>query len=233
MRRILWTLMQHQWVQQDEVSRAYSLGFGLLPYAEKLRTTDLVNITASAATRLRDLCGETVSVQVRSGPNRVVIQEVEGIHPLRRRVAIGNTLPLYASASGRALLAFLKPAEIDEAMKGRLLLRTPKSVTDHARIKKLLLQTAQTGFAVTKEQTELGVGAIATPVFNELGYPVASIAVSGPLTRWASISNSTFIQSLLAEALAASQLLGFKGTPPWFHTTSNPTASPEPVPSQL
>ena len=77
-RQLLHSLVRHDWVEQDPVREPTLSGFGLLPYGERLRSADLLNITTSVGTALRDLCGETVTIQVRSGSNRIVIQEVEG-----------------------------------------------------------------------------------------------------------------------------------------------------------
>jgi DNA-binding IclR family transcriptional regulator len=104
--------------------------------------------------------------------------------------------------------------------------RTPRSVVNPKAIRSQLAEIRATGVSVSEEQTELGVGAIATPVFNSTGGVVASLAISGPLVRWSSIYSAASVGALLAAALNASQLLGFKGELPWQHQLADGPARP-------
>jgi DNA-binding IclR family transcriptional regulator len=213
--RILASLMAHDWVEQDPHTRAYRLGFGLLPYAEKLRSSDLVSVTTVMAKDIRDACGETVTVQVKSGINRVVIQEVEGTHQMRRHVGVGNTLPLYTSASGRAMLAFLDPEEIEHVLGGELVARTKGSTVDRKKLLRFLEDIRSSGVAYSSDESELGVSAMAVPIFGADGQIAASVAVSGPASRWPSVCTPGFTSLVLALAERTSAELGFVGVMPW------------------
>lgn len=213
--RILASLMTHDWVEQDPHTRAYRLGFGLLPYAEKVRSSDLVSVTTVMAKEIRDACGETVTVQVKSGINRVVIQEVEGTHQMRRHVGVGNTLPLYTSASGRAMLAFLDHQEIEHVIGGELVARTKESTVDRKKLRSFLEDIRVHGVAYSSDESELGVCAMAVPVFGADGLIAASVAVSGPVSRWPSVATPEFAALMLALAERTSAELGFVGLMPW------------------
>lgn len=56
--------------------------------------------------RLRDRLGETVSIYVRDGSERVRIQAVQSNQPVRRVAPVGARLPLYAGASSKVLIAY-------------------------------------------------------------------------------------------------------------------------------
>jgi DNA-binding IclR family transcriptional regulator len=215
--RLLASLAAHNWVQCDLQTKVYRLGYGLLSYAEGLRTSGLLSLTTPVLEQLSREFGETVTVQIRSGDNRVVIQEIEGTHELRRKIGVGNTLPLYTSASGRALLAFLGAGEIDRILSDPLVPLTPKSTVDMTRIREILADIRRTGTAYSVEESELGVCAVAVPIFNASGAPEASIAMSGPMTRWDAVCTPRLIEQLHAAASATSRNLGFDRATPWKH----------------
>lgn len=213
--RLLASLVAHNWVHCDPQARVYSLGYGLLSYAAGLRTSGLLSLTTPVLEQLSREFGETVTVQIRIGDNRVVIHEIEGTHELRRKIGVGNTLPLYTSASGRALLAFLDPREIDRILSDRIVPHTPKSTVDMVRIREILADVRRTGTAYSVEESELGVCAVAVPIFNAGGTVEASIAMSGPLTRWDSVCTPRLIEQMHATASATSRHLGFERPMPW------------------
>ena len=213
--RLLASLAAHNWVHCDPQTRVYGLGYGLLSYAEVLRTSGLLSLTTPVLEQLSREFGETVTVQIRSGDNRIVIQEIEGTHELRRKIGVGNTLPLYTSASGRALLAFLDASEIDRILGDGIVPRTPKSTVDMARIREMLADVRRTGTAYSVEESELGVCAVAVPIFNASGTVEASIAMSGPLTRWEAVCTPQLIEQMHAAAVATSRRLGFERAVPW------------------
>jgi DNA-binding IclR family transcriptional regulator len=213
--RLLSSLAAHNWVQCDPQTKVYRLGYGLLSYAEGVRTTGLLSLTTPALEQLSREFGESVTVQIRIGDNRVVIQEIEGTHELRRKIGVGNTLPLYTSASGRALLAFLAADEIDRILSDPIVPVTPKSTVDMTRIREILADVRQTGTAYSVEESALGVCAVAVPIFNASGGVEASIAMSGPLTRWDAVCTPQLIERMHAAASETSRRLGFDRPVPW------------------
>jgi DNA-binding IclR family transcriptional regulator len=213
--RLLAALVAHNWVQFDPRTKVYGLGYGLLSYAEGLRTSGLLSLTSPVIQQLSREFGETVTVQIRSGDNRVVIQEIEGTYELRRKIAVGNTLPLYTTASGRAILAFLDDSEVDRILSDGIVPLTPKSTVDMARIREILADVRRTGTAYSVEESALGAGAVAVPIFNAGGTVEASIAMSGPLIRWDAVCTPRLIEQMQAAALATSRRLGFERPMPW------------------
>jgi len=102
---------------------------------------------------------------------------------IRRMVAatsnVGMRLPAYSSAAGRAILAGLSDAEVIEHLKGVKRERlTPKT---KVRIEDLMAEIAQVridGYAISDEELEIGLRAIAVPVADSRGEVHFAIAVS-------------------------------------------------------
>jgi DNA-binding IclR family transcriptional regulator len=214
--RLLSSLMGYGFVEQDPLTRSYRLGWGLLSFSDALlRGTQLADISPPIARRLRDISGETVSVQVRSGSDRVCIFEAEGLHDVRRRVGIGSRLPLYASASGRAILAFLPGADLDRLLRGKLRAITPNTTTDLDQLRRILAVVRQTGIARSHDESVVGASAIAAPVFQAADGPVGSIAITGPSPRWTGVDTPKLERELLRGAAELSERLGAREFPDW------------------
>jgi IclR family pca regulon transcriptional regulator len=99
-------------------------------------------------------------------------------------VPVGARLPAYCSASGRVLLAGLSDEAVEEYLTScGLDRRTPKTQVDPGRIAALVRQTREEGVAVSDEELELGLLAMATPVKNSRGKTVGAVAVSTSAAR--------------------------------------------------
>lgn len=185
--RLLSTLVMHGLVDQEE-DRSYRLGWAFLGYAEAwLRRTRLADIAPPVARRLRDATQETVTIQVRAGTDRIVIYEAEGPQEVHRRVGVGTRLPLYAGASGLAILAHLPAADqarMLEAYPGPTARASgPEGISLMAR----LTAIRASGVAHSEAETVEGASAVAAPVWGSSDEVVGSIAVSGPTSRWANV----------------------------------------------
>jgi len=200
--RLLSSLRVRGLVAQVPGSRTYTLGWSLLDYANAvLRSVDLPSVAAPIARSLRDRTGETVTVQVPVGCDRVCVFEQEGTHEVRRRVGVGRRVPLHAGASGRAILAFMSEPETDRvlASAGSIAL-TSGTETDLARLRQLLASTRAEGVAFSAGESVDGVGSMAAPVFGAGGSVVGSIAVSGPVSRWTAEAMQVHVPDLLDAA---------------------------------
>ncbi len=92
---------------------------------------------------------------------------------------IGSRLPVHATASGRTLLAGMTAAD-QQAVYQRLDLSliTPRTTTDIDELKRLVMITAQDGYAVVDQELEIGLRAISVPVYDHNGKVLAAISVS-------------------------------------------------------
>ena len=213
--RLLVELKAAGLVEQVEGSREYRLGIGVLSYASAvLRRSGLVTVGPPIARSIRDEWSETVTLQIRSGAERVVVFEAEGLHDLRHRAPIGQRMPLYSNASGRAIMAFLSDDEIDRALAAPFRQYTERTLTSPGEIREQLHAIRESGLATAQNQTRLGIASIATPIFGLTEEPVGSLAVSGPSARLGE-APPELAGAVLAAGLEISRRLGFHGQPPW------------------
>ena len=85
------------------------------------------------------------------------------------------TLPAHATALGKALLAFVSPRIVDMVIVKGLKSYTPYTLTKPDRLRRALAVTRLSRIAVSRWELELGVSAVAMPVFGPGGPVVASL----------------------------------------------------------
>jgi IclR family acetate operon transcriptional repressor len=95
--------------------------------------------------------------------------------------------------------------------------RTPHTITDPDRLKNELRHVRELGYAVDDEEHEEGVRCLAVPVRDASGQVVASLSVSGPVTRLNDQQVASVVPELLDCGAKLSGRLGFAGEPVVVH----------------
>ncbi len=132
----------------------------------------------------RDKLSESVSLAVLEGENVLFVARAEAEHIVSTGVRIGARLPAYCSATGRVLLGTLNDAEIRAIIGSKALpQRTPKTIVKPALILQEINQSRASGFAISDEELELGMRALAVPVRDTDGRIVAALSVSAYAAR--------------------------------------------------
>jgi IclR family KDG regulon transcriptional repressor len=128
------------------------------------------------------LTAESAQYSVYEHGYSVCIESMDGIHPVRHSTAIGDMSPAYASATGKALLAWQEPSEVRRVAAGGQPL-TPNTPVGVDAIVSLMAKIRADGYCVDRGEWKSGVLGIAAPVFGRTGSVVAAIGVSGPEER--------------------------------------------------
>jgi DNA-binding IclR family transcriptional regulator len=106
---------------------------------------------------------------------------IERIVPSPRpeaRTDLGHTNPAYASSMGKAILAFLPDAELEDYLRNvRLEAITEHTITSVDALRNVLARVRQLGYALSEGEHRPGVRSIAAPVFVYGGQVAASICV--------------------------------------------------------
>ncbi len=122
-------------------------------------------------------------VGIRSDLKTVIVDKAEAAVELRMTADVGMRIPLFAGASGKALLCQLPDSEIDEILARKELERfTPHTCVDKKQFKRTLLEVRERGIAVDVEEYIEGIAAVAAPLHTRRPGVEAAIWVVG-LTR--------------------------------------------------
>jgi IclR family transcriptional regulator, acetate operon repressor len=184
--RMLATLSHHQFVEQDEHSRAYRPGPALVDIGlSVVSSIDLRVISHPALVELRDLTGETAHLGVMRGATSVLyLDSVESDRVVRTGERIGRILPAHSTATGKAILAertdgeiaALYPAGVPEGPTSRALATLEELLEQLAEVRRL-------GYAVNHGESEDDVAAVAAVVRDKRGRVRCALVVTAPLSR--------------------------------------------------
>lgn len=149
--------------------------------------TDDTELRQAALPCLRELvkrCGETGHLAILDGAEAVTVEVVDGWHTVRMHSWVGKRSPAHCSSMGKSLLAGVTGDDLAVIYpEPRLEERTPASITDRADLERELAEIRVRGYAEDQEELEAGLCCVAAPVFCRTGDVVASISVSGPVSR--------------------------------------------------
>ncbi len=178
---LLSTLEHYGFVERDDESRVYRLGYALLDLGNAvLRGLDLRQVARPFLVRLRDAIGETAVLHVPNDQGAVIVDRVESDHQLKVTAPIGHRLPPFAGAVAKAFLAWLPDDEVTRLLSGRTLPAfTPRSITDPRRYRKELTRVRTLGYAADREEYLPGVRAASSPVLDGRGRPSATVTIVG------------------------------------------------------
>jgi IclR family pca regulon transcriptional regulator len=99
-------------------------------------------------------------------------------------LAVGSRLPAYASSMGRVLLSGLSPQELDRFLdEVELLPLTERTLTDRARLRDVISQVQQRGWAMVDQEVEVGVRSVAAPILDRSGRVLAAVNISSHASR--------------------------------------------------
>src|SRR5579883_1836502 len=173
---LLRTLGARGFVRQVEGGRAYGPGPALLRLATMVdREVLLVEAARGPLRELARGTEETAKLGVRVGLSVVVLEAVESPRVLHTRGDVGVVAPLYCTALGKAVLAFL-PEEERERIVGALTLRayTPRTVGGREALRRELERIRVRGYATDVQEHEGDVRCVGAPVRDGRGYPVGA-----------------------------------------------------------
>jgi IclR family acetate operon transcriptional repressor len=210
--RLLALLTQHSLVVQDDETRKYRLGPGVLRLSEAyVRSNSLITVAQRHLGDLRARTQESVFLTEYINGDPVCVATAQSPRPLSYFIRVGQRMPYHAAASARAILAFRPAKECEMLLRSEAIDRfthlTPLTLQD-ALLE--ISRTQQQGYAVCDEEMETGVTAIAAPILDATDTSVGSLAVVAPAGRLAGERRSMTAELVMEHALRISRELGSK-----------------------
>ncbi|MCT7377915.1 IclR family transcriptional regulator [Chelativorans salis] len=183
-RRLLVSLTQHGFVEQDSETRFYRLGAGLTRLA-RIREARFP-LLQTALPFIRDLAATTAETVHLSEASNGFLLTVHVEHPARANrvnVNVGEYLPLHSTASGIAFLAHAREPVLETAMAEPLAPFTSRTVTDPADLASLIEATRKRGFSISDQGYEEGVISVGAAILGTDGYSIGTLAIAAPVVR--------------------------------------------------
>ena len=144
-----------------------------------LSTSSLTQIAQPLLASARDRLQESVSLAVLDEGYAVFIARAEAVRIVSTGVKLGGRLPAYCSATGRVLLGGLPEQQVHAHLESVPMKRlTHRTVANLDGVLKAIRRAAEDGYAISDEELEIGMSAMAVPVRNSAGQIEAALSVS-------------------------------------------------------
>jgi len=182
--RLLTTLENKRFITRDKSTGLYRLGFRFIEMAALvLQDVELHRWAHPYLQQLSAEFGETVDMSILDGSHVIYLEVIESPQRVKLAAAVGQRLPAYFTASGKALLAYMPEEQVTKIISENL---TESAGQNHGSVADMLLDlkaTAERGYAISEQEYEEAINAVAAPIFDAEKRPVASIAIVGPSFR--------------------------------------------------
>ncbi|MGP6087781.1 IclR family transcriptional regulator [Antarctobacter jejuensis] len=220
--RHLGELVENGFLEQHPATRAYRLGPAILRLsAVREATHPARRLIRPIVSDLADRIGELAHASLLQGDQ---LSPVFHDDPKRYGTQVhfdeAEMLPLHATSSGHAVLAFADPALVDRVLTAPMARFTDRTQTDPESLRAQIISARDTGIGKAERTFDDEVTSESVALFDASGQPVGALAVIIPAVR-ASDEKWTLIRPLLIEAAqAATQSLG--GSFPADHPLKEP-----------
>jgi DNA-binding IclR family transcriptional regulator len=183
--RLLGSLTRDGFVDYEPDGRRYHLGLRVFQLGQRVSNHHGFAGTALPILRqVTEKTGEATILSVRDGNHHLTVNKVDGPQTFRVTSDPGHLGALHTTSVGKALVAFAEDAERKRLVEElELEPLTEFSITDREAFRSEIEQVRRRGYAVMDEENELGMRAVAVPVFNAQGYAFASLATAVPVFR--------------------------------------------------
>ncbi|MFD6157123.1 IclR family transcriptional regulator [Nocardia sp. NPDC060256] len=210
--RLIAVLESRGYVEQLSDRGKYRLGFSIVRLAGSTSAqVDLVGQSQGACNALAAETGETTNIAVLDGNRIINIVEAAGTGSIALRSWVGQSCPAHATSSGKVLLSGLEPAVLRKQVGPKLEAYTEHTLTKVADLAAQLVAVRENGWASVREELEIGLNAVAAPVFDSNGMIVAALSVSGPSYRLGPDLFASTAELAIASAADISHRLGYFG----------------------
>lgn len=208
--RALITLASRGIVDYDPETHRYGVGIRLMQYGlRQLSGMKLHRLVHPYLVELNDKTQETAVLALRAGFDRVYVDQIESPKPVRHVQQLWERQPLYLGSSGRTILAFLPPEEIEAYLaQGPYPRLTPNTITDPDTLRDRLEQIRARGYDFTVAERLSDTAGLAAPILDHRNQSVGSILVCGPAYRSEFIQR--FAELVRSKAMDCSLRMGYK-----------------------
>ena len=164
---------------RNPVTKKYQLGITLLELGRlSYSQADIKDVAKPLMKEVMEKTGATVYVGVLNKDHITILDIVESREDLKITSPKGSTIPLFAGATGKVMLAFMSDEQCEQIIREKGLPRfTARSITDPERFMDEIRLVRKRGYATDYEEYLAGVWAAAAPIHGWKQIPSAIWAV--------------------------------------------------------
>lgn len=204
--RLLQTLIQIGYVWRDQAKRYYPTARALFPTSLYHPLNGLRRAASEELRSLRQTFGFTTALQIFLGYKRVVLEIMLGSENFSPYFQTEVTAPIYATASGKLLLANLSEAERDQLLG-------PEPYKSHASrtlltregLEREIKEAVERGYSVTLDEMLQGLAAVAAPIWLSPRRMMGAVVISGPSKYF----DEEAVKQISTAAMRSAELFSF------------------------
>ena len=184
--RLLRLLATYGFLQQNPDSKKYSLGRSVSEIgnaANNSLSDTIFNTARPFLTSLSETVGESVALEVLKGTEVVLANHVEGQNHIRFTFNRGEKVIINVAAGAKAILAFSDPVLVDQILKKKFVRYTENTIVSKSAFRSMLEEIRRVGIAYDTGERYEDSYAMAAPIFNPEGAPIAAVVIAGPAFR--------------------------------------------------
>lgn len=208
--RLMSTLESLGILYKNPENDKYALGLKLHELGSRVKIYDsLVQLSRPDLIRVAHEIEETVHMGIWHRKGVLMIDKVESDKGLRLDSRIGQISPAHCTGLGKVLLSYNERSILDKRLeKQGLESYTPHTLTSKTELFKNLDLIKERGFAIDRQEFELGLICVAVPVFNNNGQIIAAISAAGPSDRFKESHLQSYLEILKKGSEAISNKIG-------------------------
>lgn len=167
---------------RDRNTGAYRPAMKLVRMAEQvLQALDFRTVARPYMDRLARAVGHGVLAGILEGDHVVLVDYVEGGQVLRVHQYVGERSPINCSATAKAIVSQLPPAEAEPIVDAcEFERRTEHTIVDRQVLLAQFEEARQRGWALARDESTIGVSSVAAPVFDYSDRVVGALVISAP-----------------------------------------------------
>jgi IclR family KDG regulon transcriptional repressor len=190
----------------------YHLGIACFAIGQAaLAQLDIRRVSLPYLQELNRQTRETVHLTVRHGSSAVYVEKLDSTEQLRIFSRIGAAVPLYCTAVGKIMLAYMSGEQQKRLLPQLELKRyTPNTVGNLQQLEAELHRICKNGYACDLEEHELHIRCVAAPIWDHTGLVNASLSITAPIVRMAISRLRQLAPLIQAAGLQISHELGYR-----------------------
>jgi DNA-binding IclR family transcriptional regulator len=172
------------WGALERTPAGYRLGMRLFVLGQRVpRPRGLREAALPYLEDLYEASHENIHLAVLDGIDTLFLEKVSGRRSMPIISRVGGRLPAYCTATGKLFLAFGSPERMRSVLRAGLVRHTPHTITMPGLLERDLARTLERGYGINREESEVGVSAVAAPVFDHRRRVIAAISITGHANR--------------------------------------------------
>jgi len=182
---ILMTFKAMNYLEQDEETGKFHLGMAVFDLSRALKES--LDITRIAVPVMREIAKEAGELVYLSVPRGDEVVYLETVYPetqkLVDRTVIGERCKMYCTSVGKAALAKMPDADVEELISGELEAFTEYTITDKEKLWEEIRKTRQRGYGIDNMEIMFGVKCVGVALMNHKEQVEAGLSISAPSLR--------------------------------------------------